>query len=166
MSIMAEGSDAVFDVGTTMWCELADICLALAPQTCAACRSWYTNDGFGLDAERSRELADVLDRKLGDGTIGQIIATRLAEAESVPDEICPYCEGTGVRTDQVGIECGYDERIVEDPGHPRHGQRGWCNGCSGLGTKRPFNAEYPIRDTAVIAAFVSFLRTCGGFQIY
>lgn len=46
---------------------------------------------------------------------------------------CLLCWGTGVRSDDVGIEQKMPEREIIDAGHKRFGQIGWCNGCDGRG---------------------------------
>jgi hypothetical protein len=166
MTVTAVRGDAVFHVGTETWCALADICLSVAPEICAPCEHWYTNDGDGLDAVRAGKLADGLEAKLSDGTVDRFIADKMAYAKSLPDEPCPNCGGTGIRTDAVGIKFGFDTRKIDELGHPRLGQQGWCNGCRGHGVKRPYEAHYPLKDRAVVADLVSFLRTSGGFRIW
>lgn len=43
------------------------------------------------------------------------------EYASLPEHVvCRYCEGTGTRRDQVGVDMGMVEK-------------GWCNGCQGTG---------------------------------
>jgi hypothetical protein len=166
MSVKAINGDAVFHTETVTWCALAEVCLSVAPEICSACKLWYTNDGDGLDADRARKLADVLELRLSDGTIDQLIGKKVAFAKSLPDERCPNCGGSGIRTDAVGIKYGFDKRKIDDPKHPRFGQQGYCNGCRGYGFKRPFGAHYPLNDTSMVAELVSFLRTSGGFCIW
>jgi hypothetical protein len=166
MVVKATLGGADFHVGTATWCALADICLFVAPEICAACRHWYTNDGDGLDADRATQLAEALQARLSDGTVGRFIREKLAYANSLPDESCRYCAGTGIRRDAVGVSKSYDRRTVDEPGHPRFGQLGWCNGCGGRGDVRPFAAYYPLKDTAEVIALESFLKTSGGFRIW
>ncbi len=166
VSVEARKGDAFLHHANLTWAALADICLAVAPEICAACKHWYSNSGGGLNADRSVRLAGVLEARLADGTVEKLIADRIALANSLPDEICPYCGGGGSRTDAVGIEAGFDKRPIEEPGHPRYGQRGWCNGCDGKGYERPFEAHYPLRDKSEVEALVAFLRVSGGFRIW
>jgi hypothetical protein len=42
------------------WHALARYCNTVAPDICAACRHWHTNDGDGLDAAGAVALADAL----------------------------------------------------------------------------------------------------------
>jgi hypothetical protein len=166
MSIRAARGDLVFHHGTATWCALADICLSVAPEVCSACKHWYTNDGDGLDNEGAGKLADVLELRLSDGTIDQWISNKVVFAQSLPDEPCSNCAGSGARTDAVAIKFGFDKRKIDDPNHPRFGQVGYCNGCRGYGFKRPFAAYYPLVDSKIVAELVSFLKASGGFRIW
>jgi hypothetical protein len=166
MSVRARNGDAVFHRGTATWVALAEICRAVAPEICAACKHWYTNDGDGLDASRTIRLADVLEAKLLDGTVEKLISDRVAYASSLPDESCRNCGGSGARTDSVGVKFGFDKRLIEEPNHPRYGQRGWSNGCDGRGYHRPYKSYYPLKDKSDVEELVAFLRISGGFRIW
>jgi hypothetical protein len=166
MSIRAAQGDLAFHHGMVTWCALADICLAVAPEICSACKLWYTNDGDGLDGLGARNLADVLERRLADGTIDQLIRQKFASAKLLPDEICTNCGGSGIRTDAVGIKFGFDKRKIDDPNHPRFGQVGYCNGCRGAGSRRPPASHYPLENAKIVAELVQFLRASGGFRIW
>jgi hypothetical protein len=39
------------------WHPLADFCLQLAPEVCAPCRYWHSNDGDGLDNDGAIALS-------------------------------------------------------------------------------------------------------------
>jgi hypothetical protein len=166
MSVRAKQGDLVFHHGTVTWCALADICLAFAPEICSACKLWYTNDGDGLDGLEARNLADVLERALSDGTIDQFIRRKIASAKLLPDEICAHCGGSGIRTDAVGIKSGFDKRKIDDPNHPRFGHLGYCNACRGIGSRRALASHYPLDDATIVAELVQFLRASGGFRIW
>jgi hypothetical protein len=165
VSVEARHGDAVLPTGSATWGALAEICWAVAPEICAACKLWYTNDGDGLDADGSIRLANVLEARLRDGTLERLINDKAAHANSLPDEICANCGGSGVRTDAVGIKFGFDKRLIEEPDHPRYGQQGWCNGCHGRGSRRPYKSYYPLKDKNVVEELVAFLRASGGFRI-
>jgi hypothetical protein len=166
VSIKATSGIADFHAGSETWSALADLCLKVAPDTCASCKLWYTNDGDGLNAVGAIELADALEEQILDGTVEKYIRDRTACADSLPDEICTYCAGSGVRTDDVGIKLGFDRRRIEEPNHPRHGQDGWCNGCDGRGSTRPYGSYFPLKDGSVVEELVRFLRASGGFRIW
>ena len=118
---------------------------------------WYTNDRDGLDADLASQLAEALQARLSDGTIGRFISDKLVQANSLPDEPCEFCAGTGIRTDAVGINEGFDSLAIDEPGHPRFGQQGWCNGCGGRGARRPFAAYFPLTGTEEVKQLISFL---------
>src|SRR5262245_4962394 len=109
MSVQAAHGDLVFHRGTATWCALVEICLSVAPEVCSACKHWYTNDGDGLRAEEASKLADALELRLSDGTIDQWISKKISFAQSLPDEPCPNCGGTGIRTDKVGSKLRFDQ---------------------------------------------------------
>lgn len=148
------------------WRPLADYVRQIAPEITAACVYWQSNDGDGLDAAGARALADRLQQELSEGRTAAYAAIRAAELAALPDEPCAYCASTGTRTDAVGVRMGMRTRTCPDePGHPRRGEVGWCNGCDGRGRVRPSEADYPF-SVENVEAFVAFLRDCGGFEIH
>jgi hypothetical protein len=147
------------------WRPLADLCNALAPQVCADCKHWQSNDGDGLDDAGAQALAEVLERRLADGTIAKYIAERERYLANLPDEPCSLCNASGVRSDEVGVAHGMTTKRIADKGHPRNGQVGWCNGCDGRGSVRPFETHYPC-EIENVAEFAAFLKCCGGFNIH
>lgn len=147
------------------WRPLANLCNALAPEICAACESWQHNAGDGLDEAGAQALALVLRRRLEDGTIERFIAERDSRLAALPDEACEICAGTGVRSDSLGKERGMTEKRITERKHPRCGQKGWCNGCDGRGTVRPFETNYPCT-VENVTEFADFLEACGGFEIH
>jgi hypothetical protein len=166
VSVEAIRGDAIFHQGSATWGALAELCLIAAPEICAACKHWYTNDGDGLNAEQAIQLADALEARLLDGTVERFIGDKAAYANSLPDEICTNCGGSGIRTDAVGIKFGFDKRQINEPDHPRYGKQGWCNGCSGRGSKRPYGSYYPLKDRNIVEELAAFLRVSGGFRIW
>ena len=72
-----------------------------------------------------------------------------ARQDSLPDEECRVCGGTGSRQEppQVG------------PGNLP------CNACGGTGRVRPFETNYGF-DVDTVREFAEFLRDCGGFEIW
>src|SRR3712207_815524 len=104
MSIHANANNETYDLGTATWCYFAELCSELAPDVFAKCRHWYTNDGDGLAGDDSIRLADILQKGISDGSVDAIITERTRLARSLPDEVCRFCGGTGVRTDTVGVK--------------------------------------------------------------
>lgn len=122
------------------------------PEIAVECASWHTNDGQGLNAESAQRLGN---RLLDDARSGSMLAykSRLdREIAALPRETCTLCNGTGVRTDAVGVQMGMPER-------------NYCNGCSGEGTREPFAASYTFRVERVVE-FANFAIASGGFQIW
>lgn len=138
------------------WRPLADLCVTLAPEVCAPCKHWQSNDGDGLDAAGAEALAIVLRRKMADGTIARYVEERDRYLAGLPDEPCEICGGKGHRTDELARKLGFDQR----DGKPLP-----CNGCEGRGVRRPFVTHYPC-DIENITEFASFLEACGGFEIH
>jgi hypothetical protein len=138
------------------WPSLADYCITVAPDICAACTHWYSNDGDGLDAAGALALADALEN--------EIRAKRTQDVErrersawdlAFPKEPCDICAGTGV--EMPGPQRGAGdlrEREFE------------CRWCRGAGYIRPWRAHYPPFSTENVAAFAAFLRESGGFSIW
>lgn len=146
------------------WHPLAELCAELAPELCAGCRHWHSNDGDGLDEEAAVLLARRLGELIEDGTVARYVALRNAALAALPDERCRLCDGTGIRTDATGKAAGMHTKLIANPGHPRHGQTGTCNGCDGRGTHRPFATNYDV-DVNDVREFAAFLAACGGFEI-
>jgi hypothetical protein len=114
--------------------------------------SGYTNDGDGLDADGAARLAGILTAELESGRTAEYAATYEAEQAAVPDEPCPFCDGTGTRTDAVGVKLGFD-------------RRGYCNACGGKGTRRPYWTGYPF-SVENVTEFRDFAAASGGFEIW
>lgn len=130
------------------WRPLADYCRLVAPEICAACTYWQSNDGDGLDDAGSQALAAVLRAKLSSGETAAYVAVRDAELAAMPDEKCWLCEGTGYRAPPP----------MSGPGEMP------CNACGTKGTLRPNDTRYPM-NAETVAEFATFLEGCGGFEI-
>ena len=59
-----------------VWCwpPLANYCNMIAPDICAPCRYWHTNDGDGLDAAGAVALAKALQKEIDAGRTGNLRA--------------------------------------------------------------------------------------------
>jgi hypothetical protein len=84
------------------WRPLADYCITVAPDICAACRYWHSNDGDGLDAAGAFALAEALQKEIDAGRTETYARRYASEQELMPNEPCGICAGTGVRTPFVG----------------------------------------------------------------
>lgn len=126
----------------------------------------HFNDGVGLDEDGSLRLAAILKEEIFSGRTlkyEQAYNKRLSE---LPRHKCGICDGTGIRTDAVGVEYGMPERELEEHVAVLTGRtHGWCNACAGEGMTDDFDAGYPFSVDNVLE-FVDFLEECGGFHIY
>lgn len=149
------------------WHPLADYVAHVAPKALIdACPCWHTNDGKGLDAAGSRELAAILKKSIKAGYAARYVRDRQAKLDAMPNEPCQFCGATGVRTDPVGQQMKQPATVCpQKAGHPRSGQTGWCNGCDGRASIRPHETHYTL-SVERIAEFEEFLRECGGFEIW
>lgn len=152
------------------WHPLADYIIQFAPEHLVVqCQSWHSNDGDGLDEQSAEELGDWLEEAIARGHTLQYEQEYKAHLESLPLKTCDLCHGTGIRTDKVGQDMKFPERVIgkewNDPiDHPRYGQKGYCNGCGGRGTVKDFRANYPF-SVENVQEFAIFCRESGGFEI-
>ena len=58
---------AYFRNNVWWWHPLADYCITVAPDTCAPCKYWHSNDGDGLDAAGAGALAEALQKEIDAG---------------------------------------------------------------------------------------------------
>ena len=107
-------------------------------------RSGHFNDGLQIDELTARRIAKTLFSLLHDGTVATYQREREKLLEALPDEVCPHCNGTGVRDDEY--------------------VQGKCNGCDGTGKVRPFETHYPF-SAENVTDFARFCCVSGGFEI-
>lgn len=126
----------------------------------------FGNDGYGLDAEGSQKLSSALLDSVVNGEALRYIEalnTHIANIEMVE---CPHCAGSGIRTDQTGVDMGMPDAELEQTVAVVVGREfGTCNGCSGYGKRRPYGADANLQ-ISDIEEFARFLRLSGGFNIY
>jgi hypothetical protein len=128
------------------WFPLVAYCIDLAPDICAPCQCWLSNDGDGLDADGAAALASALQDEV-DGYRTHVVAIAFELAlEKTPNEPCPICLGSG--TSQGG---------------PRNLKSIRCNRCEGAGYVRPLNT-YCSFSVENVVRFIAFLRESGGFK--
>lgn len=133
------------------WHPLWDYCYKVASDLISqgVYESGHSNDGSGLNALKSRKLAERLEAEILAGRTLQYQKDYREEVEALPDETCEVCAGTGRRLPppQVG------------PGDQS------CNSCKGKGTTRPIATWYSF-SVENVKEFVEFLKDCGGFEIH
>lgn len=146
------------------WRPLWDYCVEVAPELCGDVDG-DSNSGDGLDAEGADDLAVVLFNELESGRTAQYAKDYSKRLSELPRSECNLCEGTGIRTDTVGVEMGMPTKELESAIQIITGRtHGWCNACSGEGTQEHWNANYPFSEENV-REFAEFLSDCGGFKI-
>jgi hypothetical protein len=146
------------------WRPLWDFCEEIAPELTQGVNGHY-NDGDGLDEEGAKALANILTISLSEGVVDTYEQKRKEYLDSLPKEPCKYCEATGVRTDNVGVEHGMDVQVLSDAEASALGRTiGYCNGCQGKGVTDSWETHYPFSRTNV-EEFAEFLADSGGFKI-
>jgi len=126
----------------------------------------HYNDGYGLDWESSVTLSDAIDEALADGRVLKYEHDFNEAKSQVGMEDCRWCNATGIRTDEVGIQSGMpDKELTEEVAIIVGRTHGYCNSCGGYGKVEPFAVNYHFTEENV-REFSEFLRTCGGFGIH
>lgn len=157
--------DAYFRNNVWWWRPLWDYCCEVAPVLCEDVNGHF-NDGDGLDEDGALELAKLLKDEIYSGKTLAYETAYNKRISELPRHKCKYCDGTGTRTDAVGIENGMHKRELEAHIAVLTGRtHGWCNACAGEGMVDDFEAGYPFTVDNVLE-FVDFLEDCGGFHIY
>lgn len=125
----------------------------------------HSNDGDGLDDDDSRELGLRLLMDIERGTTAEYEQEYRNYLASLPLEKCDFCDGTGIRTDEVGVENGMATQELDEATAILLGRtHGTCNACRGQGQTTSWDTNYPFSIDNV-REFAEFLLDCGGFQI-
>jgi hypothetical protein len=132
------------------WPPLAEYFCEVAPEITSKCTCWQSNDGDGLSEGDSRILADILQNEIDSGRTETYAQRLRSELEMIPDEPCDICNGIGVwdaSPDDPTKDCIF------------------CSQCDGSGRLRPCATE-DMFSVQEVLRFASFLRACGGFEIW
>jgi hypothetical protein len=125
-----------------------------------------SNDGDGLNRIKSEELSRRLMKDYETGAVDVYIVARNEYLSELERPECNLCEGTGIRTDKVGIDQGMPEKALESEMAMLTGRTvGWCNGCSGEGKRDAWETSYYL-DRDDVKEFAEFLADCGGFEVW
>lgn len=155
--------DAYFRANIWSWHPIWNCTVALAPWVDEHVPHAHTNDGDGLNAEQSERLHRELVQAVDVGQHERWIKEFFAEVEQLPRETCRWCQGTGVRSDDIGMRYQMLTKIWVDDEGVEH--VGWCNACEGQGsTKHPASMYGFTPDH--FEDWVTFLGECGGFEIW
>src|SRR5260221_1879965 len=75
-------------------------------------------------------------------------------------EKCNLCDGTGIRTDDIGVEMGQPTQQIPNAVVAREVGRthGWCNGCDGRGKHATWPTNWRKHDGDVQPAAVALAR--------
>jgi hypothetical protein len=126
----------------------------------------FYNDGYGLNKDEAFALGAALLSDIKDGHVQQYkekFDETLSRVELIE---CAFCDGTGIRTDSVGVEHNMPEQELDELIQLVTGrERGWCNSCRGLGKSEPHITSYSF-DIENVREFAMFLINCGGFSIH
>lgn len=144
---------AYFRNNVWWWRPLWRYCCEIAPDIISdeLAQACQFNDGAGLDAEGSKKLAYRLKGAIAEGHTAHYEKKYMAELIALPKLGCKWCNGTGTRTDDVGISLRMDVNKT-------------CNGCNSTGKTDDPRAMYPF-DEDNVKEFVVFLESCGGFEV-
>jgi hypothetical protein len=125
----------------------------------------HYNDGYEIDAGQATEIAHRLELGLADGGITKYVVEYARQQSELPLVRCDYCDGTGIRTDNVGATQGMiDRELPESTAIVVGRQRGWCNACEGYGESESFLTWYHL-DVNIVDEFATFCKNSGGFTI-
>lgn len=147
------------------WRPLWDYCLNVHGDIAGKVTHGHYNDGDGLDETDAYLLGARLLEDVKTGFAAQYEKSYNAHIASMPMKSCKWCDGTGVRTDQVGVDMGMPTRELDETVATVVGRsHGYCNGCQGYGEVEPDDAAYPFAVNN-LEMFGNFLVSSGGFSI-
>lgn len=147
------------------WRPLADFVCSNYEEIAQHCEHWHSNDGDGLDAEKSQELGKRILADVATGMVAEYEKSYNAYLATLERRECSLCKGTGIRTDELGTEHGQPTKELSPEVAILVGRtHGYCNACSGIGTVEDWGMSYPFK-TENVQSFAEFLVNCGGFQI-
>lgn len=157
--------DAYFRNNVWWWRPLWNYCTEIAPELCGEVNGSY-NDGDGLDEDGALQLSAILYMEIESGRTLRYEKSYNKRVSELPRHDCNLCEGTGIRTDYVGVDMGMPTRKLEEHVAAIVGRtHGWCNSCGGEGLVDDWETSYPF-SLENVREFADFLADCGGFSIY
>ena len=147
------------------WRPLAEFVQINYSDIADKCKCWQTNDGDGLDEDDAKKLAERIEQDLVVGRVRLYEEARQIALASLDREPCKWCNSTGIRTDQTGVDMGFPtEALPAETAILTGRTHGTCNACGGIGTTEHWELSYRFNEENV-AEFLTFLKSCGGFQI-
>lgn len=147
------------------WHPLWEYCERSFPTITDKVEHGHSNSGDGLDADDSKALAEAIRASLADGSALEYSNQRNAYLAELERPTCDLCDGTGIRTDKIGVDAGFPTKALEPEQAIVLGRtHGWCNACHGDGAVDAWETNY-LFDLEVLERFAGFLENCGGFEI-
>jgi hypothetical protein len=147
------------------WHPLWDYVEDTHPEIAELVEHAHSNSGDGLDAEKSVLLSKLLMDDYNSGKVAEYVVERNKQLSELPFEDCSLCEGTGVRTDDIGKKAGQHKQELDPDISIIVGRtKGWCNACNGIGKRENWATNYYLEPDDV-KEFSEFLAECGGFEI-
>lgn len=147
------------------WRSLWEYCEEVAPELTSNVNGHF-NDGDGLDEDGAVALSNRLFEEIESGRTEAYEHAYNAALSKLPRHECEYCGGTGIRTDEVGLENGMPTRELEPYMAVLTGRTvGYCNACQGEGMRDSFETNYQF-SVDNVRSFAEFLQFSGGFQIW
>jgi len=148
------------------WHPLWAYCLNLHGDIAGKVVNGDLNEGDGLGAEDAELLGKRLMEDISSGVTAEYANEYRAHLAGLPMEDCEYCQATGIRSDDRGIEMGFPTKELEPDVAVLLGRtHGWCNACQGEGRVHNFATNYPF-DVENVQKFADFLVNSGGFAIW
>jgi hypothetical protein len=147
------------------WRPLWNYCVEVAPEICENVRG-DENGGDGLDAADAEQLAQLLLEEIHCGRAARYKKSYDARLARLPRSECSYCDATGIRSDEVGVNMRMPDRELDESSQILFGRtHGWCNGCRGEGKVDHFEMSYPFT-VENVQEFAEFCSESGGFEIH
>ena len=147
------------------WHPLWEYVEKIHPEIAESVEHAHTNDGDGLGARKSKQLAKLLMEDFVSGKAEVYVRARNLHLSELEMPACDICEGTGIRSDEIGVRDEQPEKELDADIAIIVGRtKGWCNGCNGVGKTEPWETNYYL-EANDIKEFAEFLENCGGFEI-
>jgi len=126
------------------------------------------NDGCFIPADKAIRIADKIKSMLENGEMDEIVNAHEAERKSLPQVVCSWCNGTGVRNKPIPV---YDPETETTRNVPwsdylaQHPDTPSCNACEGKGKVDNWDAHYPMT-VGTMAEFATFCKNSEGFEVW
>ena len=129
------------------------------------------NGGHKISKTKAKKIAKRLRSLERKGEVDDYANSYKNKLESLPNEKCNVCKGTGTRKEWEGWQSEkewleyHDTLETKGPGGYKwaHECKG-CNGCSGKGMVKSWQSQYPF-DSENVMNFADFCEHSGGFRI-